>query len=61
MQELESIVQSLEHGELKLEESLRLFERGVKLAQQCRQALQSAELKVQELTAGSGSQADDSA
>lgn len=54
MQELETIVQSLEHGELKLEESLRLFERGTQLAQQCRQALQSAELKVQELSAGNG-------
>lgn len=51
MQELEQIVQSLERGELKLEESLALFERGVALARQCRGSLQSAELKVQELLA----------
>lgn len=53
MQELESIVQSLEQGELKLDESLRLYERGMKLAQQCRQALQNAELKIQELGSSS--------
>lgn len=54
MQELETIVQSLERGELRLEESLRLFERGVTLARQCRNSLQSAELKVQELVAAAG-------
>lgn len=54
MQELEGIVQALERGELKLEESLRLFERGVLLARQCRGSLQSAELKVHELLAAAG-------
>lgn len=54
MQELENIVQALERGELKLEESLRLFERGVQLARQCRGSLQSAELKVHELLAAAG-------
>jgi len=53
MQELETIVQSLERGELKLEQSLQLFERGVALARQCRQSLQSAELKVHDLLAAS--------
>src|SRR3546814_4723851 len=33
---LETIVHSLERGELRLDESLRLFERGVALARQCR-------------------------
>jgi len=53
MKELESIVQSLERGELPLDESLRLFERGVSLARQCRGSLESAELKVHELLAAS--------
>ncbi|MFA5940253.1 MAG: exodeoxyribonuclease VII small subunit [Sinimarinibacterium sp.] len=49
MKELEAIVQSLERGELRLEESLKLFERGVDLARQCRGALDTAELKVRNL------------
>ena len=52
MQELEATVQALERGELKLEDSLARFERGIALARQCRGALQNAELKVQQLLAG---------
>ncbi|HUR41705.1 MAG TPA: exodeoxyribonuclease VII small subunit [Verrucomicrobiae bacterium] len=47
--ELEQIVGKLERGELKLEESLKLFERGVVLTKACRESLDSAELKVQQL------------
>jgi exodeoxyribonuclease VII small subunit len=47
--ELEQIVSRLERGELKLEESLQLFERGVALTHQCRKSLESAELKVRQL------------
>jgi exodeoxyribonuclease VII small subunit len=47
--ELETIVGKLERGELKLEESLQLFERGVALTKACRQSLDGAELKVQQL------------
>lgn len=49
MKELEAIVQKMERGELKLEESLQLFERGMVLTQQCRVALDTAELKVKTL------------
>lgn len=49
LDELEQIVGKLERGELKLEESLTLFERGVALARQCRQSLETAELKVKQL------------
>ena len=52
MQELEGIVQKLERGELKLEESLVLFERGMALTQDCRKALDAAELKVKTLVDG---------
>ncbi|NKF23263.1 exodeoxyribonuclease VII small subunit [Solimonas marina] len=58
MKELETIVQSLERGELRLDESLRLFERGVALARQCRGSLDSAELKVHELLASAGDTRD---
>ncbi|HEY0974248.1 MAG TPA: exodeoxyribonuclease VII small subunit [Solimonas sp.] len=49
MTELEDIVRRLEAGELRLEESLKLFERGTDLTRHCRQALDSAELKVKNL------------
>lgn len=45
--ELETLVQRLEQGELSLEESLALFERGVALTHACRSALDAAEQKVQ--------------
>lgn len=52
--ELEKIVEKMEGGELSLEESLRQFERGVSLARNCQQALQSAEQKVELLLKKSG-------
>lgn len=49
MKELEGIVQRLEQGELRLDESLALFERGVVLTRSCRSSLDQAELKVRNL------------
>jgi exodeoxyribonuclease VII small subunit len=49
MQELESIVAQMEKGELRLEDSLKLFERGTQLARSCRRSLDTAELKVRTL------------
>ena len=45
--ELEKIVEELEDGELPLEKSLTLFEKGVKLSDSCRKQLQEAESKVE--------------
>ena len=45
--ELEIIVQNLEHGELSLEESMTLFERGLSLSQLSQNKLQDAEQKIQ--------------
>jgi len=50
LQELESIVTRLEDGDLSLEESLRLFERGQVLADQCNEQLEVATLRVEQLT-----------
>jgi exodeoxyribonuclease VII small subunit len=47
--ELEETVQQLERGGLTLDESIALFERGMKLAEQCDQKLDDAELKVSQL------------
>ena len=43
---LESLVERMESGELTLEESLKAFEEGVRLSRDCQQALQQAEQKV---------------
>ena len=46
---LEEIVETLEGGELPLEQSLKLFEEGIKLARICSARLEEAERKVEVL------------
>mgnify|MGYP000977595938 CR=1 FL=1 len=46
MKELEDIVRKLEDGELTLEESINLFQNGVKLSNQCSKMLDEVEHKV---------------
>lgn len=46
---LEEIVQKMEKGELALEESLKLFEEGIKLSRECHTRLNEAETKVKKL------------
>jgi exodeoxyribonuclease VII small subunit len=48
--QLQEVVTRLESGELPLAELLQLYERGVKLAAQCQQLLDEAELRVQMLS-----------
>ncbi len=48
-QELEETVRRLADGELPLDESIALFERGQRLADYCGQMLDQAELKVSKL------------
>ena len=47
LKQLEKIVDQLERGDLPLEDSIRLFEEGVKLSTACKQELDAAEAKVQ--------------
>lgn len=47
--ELETIVEQLENGDLPLEESLQLFEKGVKLSRECRERLSQAERRIEVL------------
>ena len=49
LERLSAIVERLEGGELPLEESLSLFEEGVKLARAAQACLDSAEKRVEEL------------
>ena len=46
---LESVVERLERGELTLDESVRLFEEGVKLSEACKKELEEAEGRIQVL------------
>jgi len=47
LKKLESIVAKMERGDVSLEESVKLFEEGSKLADQCKQQLAEAEGKVE--------------
>ncbi len=46
LKRLEEIVHKLEDGEIPLEESLKLFEEGVKISRSCNTRLADAEKKV---------------
>lgn len=46
IKELEEIVKALESGSVSLDESLALFEKGVKLTKSCQKLLDEAEKKV---------------
>lgn len=48
---LEDIVEKMETGDLALEESLKMFEEGVKLVRECQTQLNAAEQKVKILLA----------
>jgi exodeoxyribonuclease VII small subunit len=47
--ELEKVVEKLEKGDLSLEESVTLFERGVHLSNACKKQLSTAESRIQVL------------
>ncbi len=51
---LEAVVERLERGELTLDESVRLFEEGVKLSNACKLELEKAEGRVQVLVEAKG-------
>ncbi len=50
LKELEDIVLALEDGDLSLEESLKVFERGIYLVRRCNSLLEGAEQKIEVLT-----------
>ena len=49
LEELEKVVRELEGGDLSLERSLELFERGMALSDTCRRQLEAAETRVETL------------
>lgn len=50
LKNLEKIIEQLEKGECSLEESISLFESGVKFTNDCRKALENAQQKIITLT-----------
>lgn len=54
LNDLEAIVKELEHGDLSLEDSIALFEKGISLSDKCRLQLEEAETKVEILLKKNG-------
>ena len=47
LEQLEKVVKDLEAGDLPLEKSIELFERGMTLSENCRKQLEDAETRVE--------------
>ena len=54
LKELESIVSRLEQGEVDLEDSIALYERGQALKAHCEKKLKAAESRLEKIVHGSG-------
>lgn len=54
LEKLEQIVAALEEGGLSLDDSLKQFEQGIKLARRCERTLSEAEKKIEILTKKAG-------
>jgi exodeoxyribonuclease VII small subunit len=55
--ELESIVQRLEKGDVALEESIQIYERGEALKRRCESLLREAEARVEKITSDASGRA----
>jgi exodeoxyribonuclease VII small subunit len=54
LDELEKVVKDLESGDLPLERSLELFEKGMGLSESCRKQLEEAETRIETLVRKEG-------
>lgn len=50
LNELEKIVEELQNGDISLDESIKLFEKGIELTNDCRKTLETARQKITSLT-----------
>ncbi len=50
MEELETIVRSLESGKTTLDDSIKAYERGIALKNHCEKKLEQARLKIEKIT-----------
>lgn len=49
LQELETIIKKMENGEVKLSDSVSLYERGIALKNHCEEVLKLAKLKIEKI------------
>lgn len=49
LKKLESIVEELENEEITLEDSVKLYEEGVKMSRFCTEILEKAELRIEQV------------
>lgn len=54
LRELEGIVDQLERGDVELEKSIEIYDRGAALKAHCEAKLKAAELKVEQIVQGAG-------
>jgi exodeoxyribonuclease VII small subunit len=54
LEQLETLVDELESGDLPLETAMKKFEEGIKLTRQCQSALKDAEQRVEVLLKSAG-------
>ena len=50
MQKVEEIIEKMRNGQLNLEEMIKLYEEGIALLTRCKQSLEQAELKINQLS-----------
>lgn len=50
LRRLEAIVESLEQGNVSLDEAVGLYEEGIQLSKECAERLRASELKIKKLT-----------
>lgn len=60
LRRLEEITRQLEMGDKPLADQLAMFEEGMKLAQDCRDYLSAAEVRIEKISASASSQLKDS-
>ncbi|MEX0823855.1 MAG: exodeoxyribonuclease VII small subunit [Balneolaceae bacterium] len=59
LKKLESIVEKLGNQDITLEESVELYEEGLKLSKFCTETLENASLKIEQIDQDSGSQSQE--
>ena len=52
LQRLQEIAESLEKGDVPLDDAINLYEEGIQLSKECAEKLKTAELKIKKLSKG---------
>ena len=52
LKRLEEIVESLEHGDVPLDDAVNLYEEGIRISKECAEKLKATELKIKKLSKG---------